>query len=162
MNPVHKFPPYFSKINSKITLHLGLGLPSGLFFQVFPTKILYAFFIFPCLLHAPSISCSLISSWHLVISPNYEAPHEIFSSLPPLPPPYIQIFSSAPCSQIPSIYVPPLMWQAWFWFHTHTKQQNNPNLMSIFRCLSSRPCVTFSNKLVFIQWGVKPPAQPPS
>jgi hypothetical protein len=48
---------------------------------------------------------------------NYEAPHYVvFYSLPPL-----QIFSSAPCSQTPSICVLPLVWETKF--HTHKKQQ---------------------------------------
>jgi hypothetical protein len=34
---------------------------------------------------------------------------------------YVQIFSSAPCSQTPSIYVLPLMWETKF--YTNTKQQ---------------------------------------
>jgi hypothetical protein len=40
----------------------------------------------------------------------YEAPHYVvFSSLLPLLS-YVQIFSSAPCSETPSIYTPPLVW----------------------------------------------------
>jgi hypothetical protein len=35
--------------------------------------------------------------------------------------PLVQIFSSAPCSQTPSIYVVPLVWE--IKFHTHKKQQ---------------------------------------
>jgi len=51
---------------------------------------------------------------------SYEAPHyAVFSSLLPLPPSKVQIFSSAPCSQIPSIYVLLLVWR--IKFHIHTK-----------------------------------------
>jgi hypothetical protein len=38
-----------------------------------------------------------------------------------LHPSWVQKFSYAPCSQTPSIYVLPLMWETRF--HTHTKQQ---------------------------------------
>jgi hypothetical protein len=40
--------------------HLRLGLPSGLFPSDFPTKILYAFPLSPCVLHALPISSCLI------------------------------------------------------------------------------------------------------
>jgi hypothetical protein len=46
MNPVHNFPPCFTKI-ILIPFHLRLGLPSGLFPSGFPTKLLYAFLISP-------------------------------------------------------------------------------------------------------------------
>jgi hypothetical protein len=40
---------------------------------------------------------------------NFEAPHDAVFSIPPLLPIfYVQIFSLAPCSQTPSIYVHPV------------------------------------------------------
>jgi len=52
---------------------------------------------------------------------SYVAPHyAVFSSLPPLPS-YVQIISSAPCSQTPPIYVLSLMLVNKL--HTHNKQQ---------------------------------------
>jgi len=52
---------------------------------------------------------------------NYEVPHyAVFSILPPLPPSQVHVFSSS-CSQTPSIYIIPLMWETKF--RTHTKQQ---------------------------------------
>jgi len=62
MNPVHNFLSYFSKINLIFTLHLCLGLPTGLFPSGFPTKVLYAFLIFPKRATSPSIAYSLIWS----------------------------------------------------------------------------------------------------
>jgi len=52
---------------------------------------------------------------------NYEAPHYVaFSSLAPLPPSSFMIFSSAPCSQAPSICAPLSVWETKF--HTHAKR----------------------------------------
>jgi len=54
-----------------------------------------------------------------------EAPHyAVFSILLPIPPSYVKIFSSGPCSQTHSayIYLPLVLWTK---FHTHTKQQVN-------------------------------------
>jgi len=58
-HPVRTFPPYLPKIHCNIILPSKLGLPNGLFALGFSIKILYGFLI-SCVLHAPSISSSLI------------------------------------------------------------------------------------------------------
>jgi hypothetical protein len=63
------------------------------------------------MLHAMQTSSSFTwSSWlHLKKSTSYEAPHAVFSNFPPLFLSSAQTFSSAPCSQIPLVYILPLM-----------------------------------------------------
>jgi hypothetical protein len=54
---------------------------------------------------------------------SYKAPHyAIFSNHPSLYPSSVQIFSSAPYSQIYSFYVLPFLWEVTF--HTHRKPKN--------------------------------------
>jgi hypothetical protein len=88
-------------------------------FQVFQPKYCLHFSYLPCPIHL--ILLDFITLKYLVKRTTYEAPHyAVFSSLPPLPPSKVQIFSSAPCSQTLSIYVLLLMLQTKF--YTYTKQ----------------------------------------
>jgi hypothetical protein len=58
----------------------------------------------------------------LVKNTNYEAPrYAAFFTLPSLHPSLAQIFSSTPCSQSPSVYVPLLLSETMF--HTHLEPQ---------------------------------------
>jgi hypothetical protein len=67
----------------------------------------------------------------LITPVTYGEAYTLWSSrLLPLPPSYVQILSSALCSQAPSVYVLPLVWKTMF--HTHTKQVKWYMLISKF------------------------------
>jgi hypothetical protein len=76
----------------------------------------------PFVLYALPISSSLTSSLlYLAKITSYEVPHyAVFSNLLSLHLSSVQIFSSATCSQTPSVYVPLLLSETKF--HIHTKQ----------------------------------------
>jgi hypothetical protein len=76
---VHTIPSYLSNIHLVLSTHLHLGHPSGLFPSTFPTNILYTFIFSPIRPTCPA---------HLIL-PDF----------------IIKIFSSAPYSQTPSVYV---------------------------------------------------------
>jgi hypothetical protein len=88
-----------------LSARLRLGLPSGLFPSGIRTKILCAYLFF--LIH-PTCSAHLILLD--IINTSYKAPnYAAFSNLLSLHRFLVQIFSSAPCSQTPAVYVTPLM-----------------------------------------------------
>jgi hypothetical protein len=98
MNPILTLTPYYTKRSI-------LVLSSN------PTKFLHAFLTSPmhptCTNHPILIS----SPEYVIKSINYEAPHYgIFHSILLLTLSYVQIFSSAPHSQTPSIYILHLIW----------------------------------------------------
>jgi hypothetical protein len=89
-------------------------------------------------LHALPISSSLTLSF-LAKSTSYEAPHyAVFSNLLSIYLTSVHIFSSAPCSQTPSVYVPPLMSETKFHTHTEPLQKIMVLYILIFTFLDSR------------------------
>jgi hypothetical protein len=108
------------------------------YFQVFQPKYFMHFSFLPCKLHAPPISFSLISSpKYLAKRKIYEAPHyAVFSGLVPLPPSQVQIFSSSPSSQTPSIYVLFLVLEV-------KLQKPTKDLKQVIYQSTSRECITF-------------------
>jgi hypothetical protein len=121
IDPVHTTPSYLSKINFNIIHRINvLVFVVVSFLLAFPPKS-YMQSSPPCMLYAPPISFLTWSlKLYLARSSSYEASHyEILSNIWSLHPSSVQIFPSAPCSETPSVYVPPLMSETKF--HTHTE-----------------------------------------
>jgi hypothetical protein len=113
---------YLSKIDFNIVVNLHLGLPSGLFLSGFPINVPYAF-LFAALfvLHDLPISSSFSMSFSLYSEKcaSYEDLHYVaFSNLLLLPLSSLKIFSSAPCSEMHSVYVVSLILETKFYAHT--------------------------------------------
>jgi hypothetical protein len=99
---------YFPK--SPRISHLHLSLPSGLFPSGSRTKIHMHSSSLPYVLHAMPISSSLAWSFYL-----YLAKEQIMKLHPPITyPSSVQMFSSTPHSQTPSMYVFPLILETKF------------------------------------------------
>jgi len=109
-NPVHAAPSLLCRIHFVLFSHLRLVLPSGRYPSGFPLKNLYAPLFFPiratCLSHL--IDLVLITR---IVFGERRGPkasrYAVFSSTLLPRPSYARIYSSAPCSQMPSAYVPP-------------------------------------------------------
>jgi hypothetical protein len=137
---VHKSPilswinPVHTTLRSVLILftHLHLGLPTGLFFLAFqPIIHMYSFICYmPCPYHPSSLDHS---GPYLAKSTNYKCPrHAVFNTLLSPHPSSVQIFSSAPWSQTPSVYIPSLMSETKF---VPVQKHNN---IKIFTFLKSR------------------------
>ena len=101
-SPIQSIYPHPTSWRSVLILstHIVLGLPSGLLPSGLPTKTLYTPSPQEYAPHAQPISfISILSpAQYWVRSTNHLAPHFVISSIPPLPRPSVQIYSSTPCS----------------------------------------------------------------
>jgi hypothetical protein len=98
--------PIFLRSILKLSSHLRLGLPSGLFHSGIPTKILYIFLLAPMRATCP-VHLILLNLIILIIlgeHTSYEVPrYAVFSNLLSLHPSSVKISDSAPGSQTPSV-----------------------------------------------------------
>jgi hypothetical protein len=127
-------PPHDVSLRSILILstHLCLGLPNGLvpsgFFHQYPicTPLFPRSCYMPCPSHPPWLD-------HLAKSTSYEVLHyAVFSNLISLHLSLVQIFSSTPCSQTPSVSVLPLTWETKFRCPQNYRQNYNLGCFNIY------------------------------
>jgi hypothetical protein len=107
-----------------LSIHVNPGLPSGLFPSGFPTNNLYTFHFSPIRATCPAhlILLDLLIIFIIGEDNKSAAPrYAVFSVLLSLRPSSVKIFSSASSSQMPSVYIPPLMSESKFHHHTETQ-----------------------------------------
>jgi hypothetical protein len=111
-------PPQLISLKSILipSSHPHLGLSSDLFYSGFPTKTLYFFLSSSTRATFSLIWQAYIWGWVQHIKVSHGATSSILLLLHPS---LVQIFSLEPCSQTPSVYAHPSMWE--IKFHTHTK-----------------------------------------
>jgi hypothetical protein len=122
--PYHPIPTHLPKIYFSTVHHLRLGFPIGLFLSAFPTNILYAIFFSP--IRATYPTHLVLLDFIIIFGEEYKLWSSSLCSLVynllSIRPSSVKIFPSTPCSQTPSVYVPPLMSETKL--HIHTKLYN--------------------------------------